>query len=269
MWLVNPYRFAVAAAYDSDAQAYITAVEAADAQALETGVKDAINAFVVGCKADGIWTAIKACCILAGARTRAGSLVPVVGTAPTSFGTAGGWDYNRKTGTAGNGTDNYLNSNRSNSAEPQNSKSLSVFATTRNTEDIARAYIGATFTTGTGGYSQLLSTATANKLFARLHDVTTTASTGNLHASNGFFGISRGNSSNYIMRGSGINETISVASNPPNPGNIFVFARNTDNVANLFSNARLASYFIGENLNLALLGTRVTTLINAFAAAIP
>ena len=32
------------AAYDTDAQTYITAVEAADGQALETAVKDAINA---------------------------------------------------------------------------------------------------------------------------------------------------------------------------------------------------------------------------------
>lgn len=58
---INPYRFAtVGVTYDVDAQAYITAVDAADGQALETGVRDAINAFVVGCKADGIWAAIKA-----------------------------------------------------------------------------------------------------------------------------------------------------------------------------------------------------------------
>jgi len=55
--------------YDTDAQAYITAVETADSASLETGVKDAINSFVVYCKAQGIWTAINASCILAGART--------------------------------------------------------------------------------------------------------------------------------------------------------------------------------------------------------
>ena len=66
-------------AYDTDAAAYITAVETADGQALETAVADAINAFVVGCKADGIWDAIKASCIMAGARTLNGALVPLVG----------------------------------------------------------------------------------------------------------------------------------------------------------------------------------------------
>jgi hypothetical protein len=52
---INPYRFGVT--YDADAAVYIAAVEAADGQALETAVKDAINAFVVGCKTDGTWNA--------------------------------------------------------------------------------------------------------------------------------------------------------------------------------------------------------------------
>jgi len=67
------------------AGAYIAAVEAADGQALESGVKTAITNFVAGCRADGIWNAIKASCILAGARTLSGALVPLVGTAPTNF----------------------------------------------------------------------------------------------------------------------------------------------------------------------------------------
>jgi hypothetical protein len=70
---------------DADAVAYIAAVEAADGQALEAATRMAINSFVKGCKADGIWTAIKASCILAGARTRLGALTPLAGTAPTNF----------------------------------------------------------------------------------------------------------------------------------------------------------------------------------------
>jgi hypothetical protein len=61
---------------DTDAAAYITAVETADDQTLEEKTKIAIDNFVLGCKADGIWTAIKASCILAGARTLNGALVP-------------------------------------------------------------------------------------------------------------------------------------------------------------------------------------------------
>ncbi|NBN88588.1 MAG: hypothetical protein EBV32_05835, partial [Proteobacteria bacterium] len=77
--LINSYRFG-----DADANAYIAAVETADGQALEGDTRAAITAFVVGCKADGIWNAIKASCILAGARTLSGALVPLIGTAPTN-----------------------------------------------------------------------------------------------------------------------------------------------------------------------------------------
>jgi hypothetical protein len=96
---------------DVDAIAYIAAVEVADAEPLELGVKRSINAFVKGCKADGIWDAIKASCIMAGARTLAGALVPLKGTAPTNFNFVSG-DYNRKTGLVGDGSTKYLDSNR-------------------------------------------------------------------------------------------------------------------------------------------------------------
>jgi hypothetical protein len=44
-----------------------------------------------------------------------------------------------------------------------------------------------------------------------------------------------------------------------------VFGRNSTSL----TNARLAFYSIGESLDLALLDARVTTLVAAFAAAIP
>ena len=44
---------------DSDVRAYIAAVEAADTQPLEQGVKDAYRDFIVGCKSDGIWAPSK------------------------------------------------------------------------------------------------------------------------------------------------------------------------------------------------------------------
>ena len=71
---------------DRDAAVYLNAVAVADGEQLEPAVRKAINDFVNGCKQDGIWDAIKASCILAGARTLAGALVPLVGTAPTNNG---------------------------------------------------------------------------------------------------------------------------------------------------------------------------------------
>jgi len=119
--------------YDADALAYIAAVEAADTAAgqsggLESGVKDAINALFVGCKADGTWSAIKASCILAGARTLSGALVPLVGPVPGNVGPFVSGDYNRKTGLKGNGTKNLL-SNYTLLASNSTNTHLSVFPT--------------------------------------------------------------------------------------------------------------------------------------------
>ena len=75
----------VGGAIDPDAAAYIAAVEAADGQMLEPALVTAYNEFFVGCKADaspfaGVsnFDAIKASCIMAGARTLAGALVPLM-----------------------------------------------------------------------------------------------------------------------------------------------------------------------------------------------
>ena len=142
--------------YDADAQAYFTRVEGAsgDNQQLEFAVKAAINTFVLGCKSDGIWTAIKASCILAGARTLNGALQPLVGTAPTNVSSlfvAG--DYNRKTGLLGNGTTKYLDSNRNNNADPQNSNHNAVYVSTAATA--TSAYMGADNPTNTSGTNNI------------------------------------------------------------------------------------------------------------------
>jgi hypothetical protein len=257
--------------YDPDAQAYITAVETADGQALETAVRDAINAFVVGCKADEIWAAIKASCILAGARTLAGALVPLVGAAPTRFGTEGGWDYNRKTGTAGNGTNNYLNSNRAGNADPQNNAHLSVHVTAIETGDPGAApYYISSGAAGLGAKGLLRIYPGQLGSHGVLPTASTTSQQGPSPPLNGFFGYSRNLAASFTYRDSGTTYNPSTTSQTPTSDNTFVFARNNgSNAPERCSKARLAFYSIGENINLALLDARVTTLVNAIAAAIP
>ena len=110
MFLINPYRFA-AAAYDTDAQTCITAVETADGQALETAVKDAINALVVALKAGNLWTNAAQLLLPCGPRTLTGALVPLKGTAPTNINFVSG-NYSRKNGLGKASNNNaYLNSN--------------------------------------------------------------------------------------------------------------------------------------------------------------
>jgi hypothetical protein len=241
---------------DTDAAAYITAVETADGQALEEKTKIAIDNFVLGCKADGIWSAIKASCILAGARTRIGALTPLVGTAPTSFNFVDG-DYNRKTGLVGDGSTKNLDSNRAGNADPQNNCHLSVYATARNKVAIVNQFfIG-------NGIAQ-------NGSF---HLVDRDADSGQRVKSNAFnaggpvisvptlFGASRSNSVNYVRRINGSSATVTQASDGNLASNHVVFFSG--------ATARIAFYSIGESLNLALLDARVTDLINAFGAAIP
>ena len=247
-------------AYDSDAQAYITAVETADAQALETGVKDAINAFVVGCKADGIWTAIKASCILAGARTLAGALVPVVGAAPTSFGTAGGWNYNRKTGLLPNGTDNYLNSNRANNSDPQNNNHNAVYVTTVGTAN--GAFIASD---GTISGTNFLIGGQSNTLFSRSRSATGVSAGAN--PSPGLIGHSRSAAGSYTLRNNGASGTASSSSAATEPSSVLIFRRGSAATPS-YSNHRIAFYSIGEALTLSLLEARLIALINTFAAVI-
>lgn len=255
------------AAFDPDAQAYITAVETADGQALEADVRTAINDFVVGCKAGGIWAAIKASCILAGARTLAGALVPLVGPAPTNFNFVSG-DYNRKTGLAGNGSTKYLNSNRNNTADQVSNISCSIYVSAAPSSAVS-AYIGTGNAGSSSGSEIHIGRFDTNNLFSRLRNATRT----NTFVGSAFTGLvaaSRNVSGSYIFRAASANSTISQAvdSNVASL-NYFVFARNNAGLLDIPTDARLAFYSIGGALDLALLDARVTALVNAFAAAIP
>jgi hypothetical protein len=82
-------------------------------------------------------------------------------------------------------------------------------------------------------------------------------------------GTSRASSSVYAFRFNQTQLTSSQTSLSPVSFNTFIFAQNLNNgTVSAPTDARLAFYSIGESLDLALLDARVTTLINAFAAAI-
>jgi len=248
--------------YDPDAQDYITRVETADGQALETAVKDAINTFVVGCKADGNWDAIKESCILMGARTLAGALVPLVGTAPTNNNFVAG-DYNRETGLIGDGSTKYLDSNRNNNSLSQNNNSLGVFVNTA--ESSVGVYIGL----GTGaitGSNHIGADNNSDWLFLR--SMSTLAKLPQGSSSTGLIGMTRFSSSAFTYRFNGLSHTVSDASQTPATGNIYVLGRNVSNALDTPTNGRLQFYFIGANLDIALLDTRLTTLNSDISAAL-
>jgi hypothetical protein len=248
--------------YDTDAQTYITAVETADGQSLEVATKDAINAFVVGCKADGIWNAIKASCIMAGARTLAGALIPLKGTAPTNFNFVSG-DYDRKTGLAGNGSTKYLDSNRQNASDPDNSRHQSAYVSTGNSTAGSRYYLAG----GDSGYTGFGMISATNTLNAYVSNGTTSVTVAGQGNTTGFKGIGRSNSSTALIRSAGSTSSFANLSEAvTSTRTVVVFAQRYTSVSD-FANARLAFYSIGESLDLALLDTRVTALITAIGAA--
>ena len=237
-------------AYDPDAQAYITAVEAADGQALEVAVKDAINAFVVGCKADGIWNAIKSCCILAGARTLNGALVQLIPNANpvTNFNFISA-DYNRTTGLIGNGTNKYLDSNRAANASGQDNFHMAVFANSWSSNTV----IGGS----SSGFVNRILRVNMRITGSGGIDISTSALS--------FVGGSRSSSTQFISRVGGVSDTISNTSSDPGTANVTIFAqRNGESIIG-FSDARLSFYSIGEAVVLALLDVRVTTYMNTLS----
>jgi len=248
---------------DSDAAAYITAVETADGQALEEKVKIAIDNFVLGCKADGIWSAIKASCILAGARTLDGALVPLAGTAPTKQGTEAGWNYNRETGLKGNGTDNSLDSGLNMFDVPLSSVHQSVSVSAADTNAGSTSYIGGTFTGPSNSLTEI--NWNVSSLIFRSRNVFNSYVANGEQDSTGFMGTSRDNSSNFDYRLNGTTGTVAAVALSSTDGDFSVFRRTGFTP----TNARLAFYSIGESLDLALLDARVTDLINAFGVAIP
>jgi hypothetical protein len=242
--------------FDTDASTYIEAVEVADAQALETATRYAINNFVIGCKQDGIWSAIKASCILSGARTLAGALVPLVGTAPTNVNAAFvQGDYSRKTGLTGSSTKN-INSNRNNNQEPQDSKHLCFYVSAYNQATILGASSGA----GQNG-----------RTFIQLNSVNQACNSGAFSAARaptvGFSGVNRNDSSFFTLRTSNIDYISSGGSSSPVNWTYGIF--NGDGSSAVGSTNTIAFYSIGESLNLAALDARVTALITAFGVAIP
>ena len=266
-----------AASGDSDVLRYVAAVEAADGQALEQSVKDAIRDFILGCKTDNTWSAIKASCILMGARTLSGALTPLVGAAPTNNGPFVSGDYNRKTGLVGNGTSKYLGTGRNlASSDSQNNHHAAVFATelpsegTNNNTDFGPLLAARASNTAAGSVQVL-----NNGTLAGTPNVIQVLSTnpndlgGVSRTFNALAGLSRSASSGFVGRGG--NSSSTFASNSQSLANAdwLVFARTVGTIYEKYSKARLAFYSIGESLDLALLDSRVTTLYNAIGAAIP
>ena len=251
--------------FDPDALDYINRVETADGERLEPRVRTAINQFVLGCKQDGIWTSLVTSCIMAGARTVAGAITPLVGNAPTNNNFVAG-DYSRTLGLLGNDSNKYLATGYNNNDTtnfPQNDSHISCYVSASQT-DAAGTFVGG-INLGSGNRMSLFH-ASATSITARNRAITGSSV---FVAPIGFQGSARNNSSNFSRRftsSGGISDAVfTIASGAPGSDLIGVFAAgNSSNP----SNARMSFYSIGKSLTLSSLDSRVTTLINTLARVI-
>jgi hypothetical protein len=240
--------------YDSDALAYISAVETEDDAALETEIKDAINRFVVGCKNDNIWSGLKACCILMGARTLGGALVPLVGSAPTSVNFVEG-DYNRlRLAGAVAASNKSLSSNYSASSPPQNNLHFGCFMVGfPNGTHIGSANVE----TGGSAFGSNAANADFRNRNAGLARIT------NGITGRGFYGSSRTASNSFVAIANNVNTLFSSynSSSPPSV-NFRIFGNEAvdGTVTSLASS--ISFYSVGESLDLQFLSNRINTLYN-------
>jgi hypothetical protein len=240
-------------AFDPAAAAYIAAVEAADGQSLEAAVRNAINAFVTGCKSDGIWTAMQSVVLLSGARTLAGAMTPLKGPAPTNQNFVSG-DYSRASGLQGAlSSGKFITTGRVVSDDALNSCHQAVY--------LSSIASGPTLHSGTTGSNNniVLSAST----YSVRNQSTTLVSGSATAASACFFGHSRSTSSAVSGRRAQADFSLSLASAGPLaalPVNL-LYAPNTVS----YGAHRVCFYSMGGSVNLALLEARVLTLIAAFS----
>lgn len=248
---------------DPDAIDYLNRVAAADGAGVEVGVAMAVDAFVRGCKADGTWSALKASCIMCGARTISGALVPLAGPAPTPYNFASG-DYSRTTGLKGDGATKYLDTNRANNADGQDDNHLAIYATEKGS--VGKSYIGV-IPPGATNVRRIFLRSTGTMLYyandALLAESSVWDGTATLH------GVTRTASAAGYGRSGGVDYPSTAASATPSSLSQYVFAQNNNGTADSFSSGRLAFYSIGSAIpDLAALDNRVSILVSAIAAAL-
>lgn len=258
-WWGNSYQFAAPSSYDTDAQNWITAIEAADGQALETATRDAYNACVVGLKSDAQWSLLQLLVVVAGARTQAGALKPAVGPAQTaiSLPTAG---YNRRSGQLGDGT-GYIDTGLRLNQLALNNASMGLWVAAAATSGVG--YMGRDDTSANTGETAIY----RNSSTITIRHQTASAFTSSVaNSTTGFIGMSRGSSSALSFRAAGSTQSLSYASAgaSTSANTILVFSRDTSAASR--TNGRISCYWAGQNLNQALLEARVSTLLTAIAA---
>ena len=214
----------------------------------------AINRFISGCKADGIYNDLQAACVMAGWDGLAGALTPLVGASPTNSGFVDA-DLDRGNGLTGDGSSKYLDSNRANNADGQDDNHNAVYCSAA--ASTLSGYLCSA--SGVNGANQLFPDVSLGTMNMRNRRASGSGSSlDGYESATGLIGHSRSSSSEYGLRVSGEDFTASLASQTPDSANLTAFKFGA---AGFNTDATLSFYSIGSATDLALLDLRVSQLM--------
>jgi hypothetical protein len=252
---VEVWSSAPAGTHDPDAQAYFDRGVVVGGTISDAN-KDAINTFVVGCKADGTFSTLTNTCLICGWNNLIGGLTPLIGTTrptPTSFVES---DYSRLIGIKGNSNPTaYINTNRAGNADAQNNFAYWV-------------YLSQSITTGfgfettlidnssLGASGRVLIVAGNNRVVVRAKSAQLAVSTSN-HIYQGLIGISRSSSTSYTLRENGINTSVTSTSQTHVSTTLKIGRLNSagDHLP------RILAYGLGSSCDMSLIEARLDTLM--------
>jgi len=247
------------AGIDADAAAFLTAAGITDAT-----IEGAIDTLVKSLKSNGLWSKMIAIYPLVGgtASTHKWNLKDPRDLDVAFRLTFVGSPTHDANGMQGNGTSQYANTHLNPFSVLSLNNASSFFYTNLNSGT------GVDFGAFNGGANTgfQVNKNNASSLFVtRANQGSTNTIAGNTN--NGFFGISRTNSSNYVINQEGSLQTVNLSSVALVNLNIFLTALNVAGSPDFYSARRYAFYCFGEGLNSTEQGN-LKTAVDTFQTAL-
>ena len=228
--------------FDSDAQAFFTRVTSAGGT-LSATEKLATNQLVLDMKTAGIWSSMKAIYPMVGASAAACAQNLKSSSFTGSF--SSGWTF-ASTGVTGNGTSAYINTQCTPAQMAQNSCHLSIY----NRTNSAGSFVDIGCTTGSpsGNNFQVSSRFSPNTNFSVINSLIAAGFTQTI--SSGLQLISRIAFTGFSFFNNITKTAVTNSSVPPNSLNIYIGARNLNNLTIDFpTNRQCAFASIGDGLS--------------------
>lgn len=244
MFLLNPYRYAVASGYDSDAQAFFTATGISD-----TTIKTAVNQLVLDLKAASIWTKMTAIYPFVGGTSSTHSY-NLKNTAAYQI-TWNGTVTHNANGITGNGTNGYGNTNLACSVLTANDTHLSIYSRTTGGTTDNMIEMGAT--NGSSTTAHYIAARWNNAFYGASYNDSGGTQTVNITNTDaaGFYLTSRRSTTDfegYKNSASQQTKTATSTGSLPTTRNVYVGALNNGGTAAFFSNRNIAFASIGASL---------------------